>query len=82
MTCDPAHIFIGMPKPFFDKFANVKCMLADNVEGPFPAEIQDSALRYVSLVDAFPMTATGKIQKLKMRETMIEELKLMEERYA
>ena len=38
--------------------------------------------RYIRLVDAFPMTATGKIQKFKMRETMIEELKLMEERYA
>ena len=38
--------------------------------------------RYIWLVDAFPMTATGKIQKFKMRETMIEELKLMEERYA
>jgi hypothetical protein len=33
-------------------------------------------------MDAFPMTAAGKIRKFKMRETMIEELKLMEERYA
>jgi fatty-acyl-CoA synthase len=38
--------------------------------------------RYIWFVEAFPMTATGKIQKFKMREVMIEELKLMEERYA
>ena len=30
--------------------------------------------RYIRLVDGFPMTVTGKIQKFKMRETMIEEL--------
>jgi fatty-acyl-CoA synthase len=30
--------------------------------------------RYIRLVDAFPMTVTGKVQKYKMRETMIEEL--------
>jgi fatty-acyl-CoA synthase len=27
-------------------------------------------------VDAFPMTVTGKIQKYKMREMAVEELKL------
>jgi fatty-acyl-CoA synthase len=32
--------------------------------------------RYVKLVDAFPMTVTGKVQKFKMRETAIEELGL------
>jgi fatty-acyl-CoA synthase len=30
--------------------------------------------RYIRLVDAFPMTVTGKVQKYKMRETMIREL--------
>ena len=34
--------------------------------------------RYVRFVDAFPMTVTGKIQKFKMRETMIAELALAE----
>jgi fatty-acyl-CoA synthase len=29
--------------------------------------------RYVRIVDSFPMTVTGKIQKFKMRETEIEE---------
>jgi fatty-acyl-CoA synthase len=32
--------------------------------------------RYVRFVDAFPMTVTGKIQKFRIRETMIEELRL------
>lgn len=32
--------------------------------------------RYWKLVDAFPMTVTGKIQKFKMRELAVEELKL------
>jgi fatty-acyl-CoA synthase len=32
--------------------------------------------RYVKFVDAYPMTVTGKIQKFKMREMMIEELGL------
>jgi fatty-acyl-CoA synthase len=34
--------------------------------------------RYVSVVDDFPMTVTGKIQKFKMRETAIAELGLSE----
>ena len=32
--------------------------------------------RYIRLVNEFPMTVTGKIQKFKMREAMIEELGL------
>jgi fatty-acyl-CoA synthase len=32
--------------------------------------------RYVTFVDSFPMTVTGKVQKFKMRETAIEELGL------
>ncbi|HEX3245247.1 MAG TPA: AMP-binding protein, partial [Chloroflexota bacterium] len=34
--------------------------------------------RYWKFVDDFPMTVTGKIQKFKMREMAIEELKLGE----
>ena len=34
--------------------------------------------RYVKFVDAFPMTASGKIQKYKMREAAIEELGLQD----
>jgi fatty-acyl-CoA synthase len=34
--------------------------------------------RYVKLVDEFPMTVTGKVQKFKMREQAVEELGLRE----
>jgi fatty-acyl-CoA synthase len=34
--------------------------------------------RYVKLVDSFPMTVTGKVQKYKLREAAIEELGLAE----
>ncbi len=34
--------------------------------------------RYVKLVDAFPMTVTGKVQKFKMREQAIDELGLVD----
>jgi fatty-acyl-CoA synthase len=36
------------------------------------------APRYVRFIDGFPMTASGKIQKYKLREWAIEELKLQE----
>jgi fatty-acyl-CoA synthase len=32
--------------------------------------------RYVKVVDEFPMTVTGKVQKFKMREAAISELGL------
>jgi fatty-acyl-CoA synthase len=32
--------------------------------------------RYVKLVDGFPMTVTGKVQKFRMREQAIDELGL------
>ena len=38
--------------------------------------------RYVSFVDAFPMTVTGKVQKFLMREEMIAELGLEAEKTA
>ena len=38
--------------------------------------------RYVRFVDSFPMTITGKIQKFIMRERMMEELGLREEKTA
>ena len=38
--------------------------------------------RYVRFVDEFPMTVTGKIQKFKMRESMIAELDLAEQKTA
>ena len=38
--------------------------------------------RYIKFVDEFPMTVTGKVQKFVMRETMIEELNLVEAKTA
>jgi fatty-acyl-CoA synthase len=38
--------------------------------------------RYVRFVEAFPMTVTGKIQKFLIREAMIEELGLSEQKTA
>jgi fatty-acyl-CoA synthase len=38
--------------------------------------------RYIRFVDAFPMTVTGKIQKFRIREAMIAELALVEEKTA
>ena len=38
--------------------------------------------RYVKFVDGFPMTVTGKIQKFAMREVMVAELGLAEEKTA
>jgi fatty-acyl-CoA synthase len=38
--------------------------------------------RYIKFVDSFPMTVTGKVQKFVMRQTMIEELGLAEEKTA
>ena len=34
--------------------------------------------RYVKFVDSYPMTASGKIQKFKLRELAIRELQLEE----
>ena len=38
--------------------------------------------RYIKFVDTFPMTVTGKVQKFAMREQMIVELGLREEKTA
>ena len=38
--------------------------------------------RYVKIVDEFPMTVTGKVQKFIMRQQMIAELNLPESRTA
>jgi fatty-acyl-CoA synthase len=38
--------------------------------------------RYIKFVDAFPMTVTGKVQKFMMREHMVKELGLVEQKTA
>ena len=38
--------------------------------------------KYIRFVDEFPMTVTGKIQKFRIRELMIEELQLQAQQTA
>jgi fatty-acyl-CoA synthase len=38
--------------------------------------------RYIKFVEAFPMTVTGKVQKFMMREAMVKELGLVEQKTA
>ena len=38
--------------------------------------------KYMRFVDAFPMTVTGKIQKFKIREQMVQELGLVADKTA
>ena len=40
------------------------------------------APRYVRFVELFPMTVTGKAQKFLMRQAMMQELSLVEEKTA
>ena len=46
------------------------------------AALIDCGRRYIRFVEAFPMTVTGKIQKFKIRETMMQQLQLQPEQTA
>ena len=70
-----------------DKFGEQVCAWIRLKEGKLPTEeeIREFCREriaffkipcYIKFVDAFPMTVTGKIQKFKMRELMLEELKI------
>lgn len=54
---------------------------------PFPRELREFCTgrlahykvpRYVEVVDEFPMTVTGKVRKVEMRQTMARRLGLVE----
>ena len=50
---------------------------ADDVTGFCKGQIAHYKIpRYIRLVEEFPMTVTGKIQKFVMRDSMVEELGL------
>jgi fatty-acyl-CoA synthase len=81
---------IGVPDP---KYGEELCAWVKLVEGESATDedIRDFCQgqiahqkipRYVKFVEEFPMTVTGKIQKFAMREAMIEELGLAEEKTA
>ena len=73
---------IGVPD---ERFGEEVCAWVQLKEGETLAEDEIRAFckqniayfkvpRYIRLVEEFPMTVTGKIQKFKMRETMVKEL--------
>jgi fatty-acyl-CoA synthase len=56
---------------------------ADEIQGFCKGQIAHYKIpRYIKFVDAFPMTVTGKVQKFMMRETMVKELGLSEQKTA
>jgi fatty-acyl-CoA synthase len=75
---------IGVPSERYGEevMAWVKLRAGSSADGDSLAEACRGAIatfkipRYWKLVDEFPMTVTGKIQKFKMREAAIEELGL------
>jgi fatty-acyl-CoA synthase len=81
---------VGVPDP---KYGEELCawIIPKADEYPTDQEIRDFCQgqiahykipRYICFVDAYPLTATGKIQKFKIREAMISELELERQRSA
>src|SRR4029077_3954363 len=79
---------VGVPDPKYGEELGAWIKLK-SVVAATPAEIQGFCKdqiahykipRYIKFVDAFPMTVTGKVQKFIMREQMIEELGLAEQK--
>jgi fatty-acyl-CoA synthase len=56
---------------------------AEDIQGFCKGQIAHYKIpRYIKFVDAFPMTVTGKVQKFMMRDAMIKELGLSEQKTA
>jgi fatty-acyl-CoA synthase len=81
---------IGVPDTRYGEELCAWVKLRDG-ERALPEEIQEFCKgqiahykipRYIKFVDGFPMTVTGKIQKFLMREEMIRELGLAEQKTA
>jgi fatty-acyl-CoA synthase len=81
---------VGVPDPKYGEELCAWIKLKSGVAAT-PVEIQEFCKdqiahykipRYIKFVDAFPMTVTGKVQKFIMREQMIEELGLAEQKTA
>jgi fatty-acyl-CoA synthase len=81
---------VGVPDPRYGEELCAWIKLKSGVAAT-PAEIQEFCKdqiahykipRYIKLVDTFPMTVTGKVQKFIMRQQMIEELGLAEQKTA
>jgi fatty-acyl-CoA synthase len=81
---------VGVPDPKYGEELCAWIKLKSGVAAT-PAEIQEFCKdqiayykipRYIKFVDTFPMTVTGKVQKFIMREQMIEELGLAQQKTA
>jgi fatty-acyl-CoA synthase len=81
---------VGLPDP---KYGEELCAwiqlkpgetaTAEEIQGFCRGQIAHYKIpRYIKFVDAFPMTVTGKVQKFMMREHMVKELGLVEQRTA
>jgi fatty-acyl-CoA synthase len=81
---------VGLPDP---KYGEELCAwiklkpgeraTAEEIQGFCKGQIAHYKIpRYIRFVDAFPMTVTGKVQKFLMREQMIRELGLTEQKTA
>jgi fatty-acyl-CoA synthase len=81
---------VGVPDPKFGeelcawiKLKPGKTATAEEIVAFCKGEIAYFKIpRYIKFVDSFPMTVTGKVQKFLIREAMIPELQLVEERTA
>jgi fatty-acyl-CoA synthase len=81
---------VGVPDPKYGEELCAWIKLKSGVAAT-PAEIQEFCKdqiayykipRYIKFVDTFPMTVTGKVQKFIMREQMIEQLGLAQQKTA
>ena len=55
------------------------CATAEEIQGFCKGQIAHYKIpRHIRFVDDFPMTVTGKVQKIMMRQMMIKELGLVE----
>jgi fatty-acyl-CoA synthase len=76
---------VGVPDVRYGEELCAWVILRDGVSGLTPEAVRDFAggrlaaykiPRYVLVVDEFPMTVTGKVRKVEMREVSVEELGL------
>jgi fatty-acyl-CoA synthase len=81
---------VGLPDPKYGeelcawiKLKPGETATAEEVQGFCRGQIAHYKIpRYIKFVDAFPMTVTGKVQKFMMREHMVKELGLVEQKTA
>jgi fatty-acyl-CoA synthase len=81
---------VGVPDPKYGeelcawiKLKSGQNSTAEEIQGFCKGQIAHYKIpRYIRFVDAFPMTVTGKVQKFLMREQMVRELGLSEQKTA